>query len=65
MSSNRQIVKLTTLHDETDDQFLQFTPAERMSMVWPLTIDAWSITEDFNAKSRLQRHITKLYQPRR
>lgn len=56
-------VKLSKLKDESDSQFKDFTPAELMSMVWPLTLEAWSLTENFNAESRLQRHITKLIRP--
>ena len=33
------------------------TPAERMLMVWPLTIEAWAMQGVDIAQSRLPRHV--------
>lgn len=33
------------------------TPAERMLMVWPLTIEAWAMQGEDIAQSRLPRHV--------
>jgi hypothetical protein len=33
---------------------------ERISLVWPLTREAVSLSKKYNAKQRLQRHITQL-----
>lgn len=33
------------------------TPAERLMMVWPLTIEAWAMQGVDIAQSRLQRHV--------
>lgn len=36
------------------------TPAERLSMVWPLTIEAWAMQGEDIAQSRLPRHVVHL-----
>ncbi len=36
------------------------TPAERLAMVWPLTLEVWSFKEPTSAESRLQRHVVRL-----
>jgi hypothetical protein len=33
------------------------TPAERLMMVWPLTIEAWAMQGVDIAQSRLSRHV--------
>lgn len=33
------------------------TPAERLMMVWPLTIEAWAMLGEDIAQSRLPRHV--------
>ena len=42
------------------EAYLSLTPAERLGLVWPLTVDAWTLIaaargETFDAQSRLQR----------
>jgi hypothetical protein len=37
------------------------TPAERLDMMWQLTIDAWSFTGEPIAESRLPRHIVSVH----
>ncbi len=36
------------------------TPAERLLMVWPLTIEAWAMQGEDIAQSRLPRHVVHL-----
>lgn len=49
--------------EEDDSDYLSFTPAERIGMVWPLTQQVWALMaaargESFDAECRLQRdHI--------
>jgi len=31
-----------------------------MAAVWPITVDAWSLKGNFNAESRLQRHVVRV-----
>ncbi len=40
----------------------RLTPAERLGMVWPLTVEAWTwaCRGDFDAESRLPRHIVRV-----
>jgi hypothetical protein len=37
------------------------TPAERVDMMWQLTLDAWSFTGAPIAESRLPRHIVSIH----
>ena len=39
------------------------TPAQRLSMVWPLTRDAWAFKDGEDAESRLQRHVGRVLRP--
>lgn len=48
-----------------DADYLQLTPEERIAMVWPLTVQAWSVMlaargEHFDAESRLQRDLVDI-----
>ncbi len=45
----------------------RLTPAERLEMVWPLTVEAWTwaLRGDFDAESRLPRHIVRVLRRRR
>ena len=49
---------------DPDSDFVGLTPAERLAMVWPLTVQAWTMMsaargEPFDAESRRQRdHIS-------
>ena len=60
-----RIVK-TTLHDQEDRGFIpNATPAERMAMVWPMTLDAWAFMDPAGAKSEFQRHVVRVQRGRR
>jgi len=55
-------VRKSSLRDETPDaRLLALPPSERLAMVWPLTVEAWSLRGDFDAESRLQRHIVRSF----
>lgn len=41
------------------------TPAGRLLMVWPLTIEAWAMQGEDIAQSRLPRHVVHLERRRR
>lgn len=61
--ANLQVEK-RSLYDDRPDEFLQnCTPAERVSMVWSLTMDAWSFSGEQNLESRLQRHVVSTERP--
>ena len=36
------------------------SPAQRLEMMWPLTLDAWAFMGDPNVEHRLQRHVERL-----
>ncbi|MAT70754.1 MAG: hypothetical protein CMJ58_14660 [Planctomycetaceae bacterium] len=50
---------LTRQLDDDDGLVLDATPAERMAMVWPLTLDCWEFTGagDRDAQREFQRHL--------
>jgi hypothetical protein len=55
-------VRKAGLHDaDPADELRLYTPAERFGMVWPLTVEAWSLTPDFDAESGLQRHLVRVH----
>jgi hypothetical protein len=54
-------VVIKSLHNKEDNPYKQFSPQERIAMVWPLTVEVWSMTKGFDAKDRLLKHITKFY----
>ncbi len=58
---DRSIVKLTTLDQQGRDSGVpNATPAERLLMVWPLTVTAWAFKEPNVVQPRLQRHVARL-----
>jgi len=46
-----------------DDCFVDASFQERISIVWDLTSELWSLKGDSDAERRLQRHVTKLIFP--
>ena len=49
---------LKKLHEE-DNGYVDASPAERLSIVWELTKQAWAFA-GINAEQRLQRNVAKL-----
>ena len=61
MENNRKIVRITRLEDQGEEGDLkETTAAERLGMMWQLTVDAWLFKGEDIAQSRLQRHITRI-----
>lgn len=53
-------VQKRTLTDESSDDWLRnCTAAERICMVWPLTMNAWAFSGEIDSESRLQRHVVR------
>ena len=51
-------IRVTSLRDQgTERDETQRTPAERLSTMWQLAVDAWAFKEENIAESRLPRHI--------
>ena len=58
---DRSVVKRTTLDQQgLDSGVPDATPAERMLMVWPLTLAAWAFKEPNVTQQRLQRHVARV-----
>jgi hypothetical protein len=53
-----RIQKLTDQGKEED--LLNTTPAERLSMMWQLAVDAWLFKGESIAQSRLPRHVVSV-----
>jgi hypothetical protein len=54
-------VRIRGLHERTEDNdFEGMTPAERVGMMWQLTLDAWAFQGSGDAESRLPRHIVRV-----
>jgi len=54
-------VRKTTLQAQDEDSDLEnTTAAERLDMMWQLTIDAWAFAGESLAESRLPRHIVRV-----
>ena len=57
---DRSVVKLTTLDQQGRDVGVpDATPAERLLMVWPLTLTAWAFKEPNVVQPRLQRDVVR------
>jgi agmatine/peptidylarginine deiminase len=60
-SSHREIVHKLTLQEESGFNLcLDFTSAERLQMVWPLTQDCWSFVPGYKAEQEFQRHVVSV-----
>ncbi len=58
---DRTVVRTSTLQDQDDHGIIRdATPAERMAMVWQLTLDAWAFMDPAGAKSEFQRHVGRV-----
>jgi len=55
---DRKKCVIKKVHEE-DSGYVEANPAERFSMVWELTKQAWAFA-GIDAEQRLQRHVTKL-----
>jgi hypothetical protein len=57
---NRKHTALHRMSERRNDYFVPGTPADRLSLVWPLTREIASLSKKHDAERRLQRHITRL-----
>ena len=61
MRMNRSVVRKTTLQDQDDSGIIvDATPAERIGMVWQMTLDAWTFLDSNLAKSEFQRQVGRI-----
>ena len=59
-SDRKRVVKTTLQAQGNDVLIVDATPAERMGMVWQLTLDAWAFADPASAKSEFQRHAVRI-----
>lgn len=45
---------------KNEDNFARISPAERISFIWELTAEIWSLRNSPYVKRRLQRNVTNL-----
>ncbi|MDH4038108.1 MAG: hypothetical protein OEX18_05860 [Candidatus Krumholzibacteria bacterium] len=62
MAVNRKNLRVRVLerHEGFDDDLKDATPADRIAMVWPLTVDVWAFMGYDIAQYRLSRHIVRV-----
>ena len=66
MARRDRLMRVTTLHDQgTERDLKQTTPAQRLSMMWQLAVDAWAFKGEPLAESRLPRHVVCVVRRRR
>jgi hypothetical protein len=46
--------------DKSDDSYVKDSPSNRISMMWEITSEIWSLRKNKYVKRRLQRNITNL-----
>ncbi len=59
MKLNKKHTLLKKL-SKKEDSFMNALPEKRISSVWALTKEVWSLKGAHHAKQRLQRNVTKL-----
>jgi hypothetical protein len=57
---NRKHTAIYRMSDRPNDDFVSGTPADRLSLVWPLTREIASLSKKHDVERRLQRHVTRL-----
>ena len=62
MATNRKNYRVLKLdrHEARDNDLKDAPPADRVAMVWPLTVDVWAFMGYDIAQSRLSRHIVRV-----
>ena len=61
MDNPSRTIRVTKLSDQGREGDLRdTTPAERLGMMWQLALDAWTFVEQFDAQSRLPRHVVRV-----
>lgn len=52
--------KIPLAQEGITPEYAQLTPAERILMVWPLTLTAWRFAKPNGFEHRLQRHVVRI-----
>jgi len=56
MRNHTKLKKMT----KQDDCYVDASPRERVSFIWQLTAELWSLKNNQNVEQRLQRNVTNL-----
>lgn len=59
MKHKRNLVILKKMTKE-DDNYASSSPQERVSMIWDITAEIWSLRDEKSVEQRLQRNVTNL-----
>jgi hypothetical protein len=59
---DRKHTVIYRMSDHRNDDLVPGTPADRISLVWPLTREIFSLSKKHDVEQRLQRHVTRLVQ---
>jgi hypothetical protein len=57
--------KTTLARQGTEGDVRNLTPAQRLAMVWPLSVQAWQFKEPMADEPRLRRHVVRVVRGRR
>ena len=61
MKLQRNIFKVVPMKSpEAEDDFVNLSPSECLSLVWDLTEEVFSLSGDYDVKSRLQRNVINI-----
>ena len=61
MKLQRDIFKIVPMKSQdAEDDFVNLSPSERLSLVWELTKEAFSLSGDCDVESRLQRNVVTI-----
>lgn len=60
----RTIITKKSLKD-FENEYIEGTPEERISMVWEISCDTWAFIKETHAERRLQRNVTTIIRGRR
>ena len=65
MNRSHYPTRLRKLHDPEDDGAVRsLTPAQRMEMVWELSLQAWAFKEGLTGEPRLRRDVVRVVRQR-
>ncbi len=67
MKLNKNIANISSMRNIVDDDYVDASLTDRISMVWDITAELWSLTKkgEMSAKSRLQRDVANLTKTQR
>ena len=57
---NRKITAIYRMSERRYDDLVPGTPADRISLVWPLTREIASLSKKHDVERRLRKHVTRI-----